>query len=140
VLIDLVTHLRLTGALDHLLRWTRDPDPDVRAASLRALGILGPDDRTFYHALKALTDPVLQVRAMAARTLGMTGRSDAVDYLIPRLLEDWLVAVEAALSLRKLGPDGLAALTASAAGDDDVAALVQHVLWNSRKDTGAIGA
>lgn len=131
-LADLVGHLRLSSAMDHLIRWTGDSNPALRAAAFRAIGILGPDERAYYHALKALGDDDADVRAMAARALGRSGLGAAVPYLSAQLDNEWKVAVEAALSLRALGPLGFAALESRAAGEGDAADLAKHVLWEGR--------
>lgn len=136
-LADLVGHLRLSSAIDHLVRWTSDADPALRASAFRAIGILGPDERAYYHALKALGDDDAGVRAMAARALGRAGIGDAVPYLSAHLDTEWKVAVEAALALRALGPPGLAALESRAAGEGDAAELAKHVLWEGRLHAAA---
>lgn len=132
LLADLIGHLRLTTAVDLLLDWTSAPDPAMRAAAFRTLGILGLDDRAFYFALKGLGDADATVVAMAARALGRAGRTDAVPYLAALLTREWHIAVEAAQSLHRLGPEGLAALEARAGVADDVGALASHVLWEGR--------
>lgn len=118
------------AAVDSLMNWTREGDAVTRAAAWRAIAAIGPTDRVFYHALKALRDDAAVVRAAAARVLGRTGRADGASYLAPSLDEEWDVAAQAARSLGRLGPHGLAVLRTRADGDAGLGRdLASQVLW-----------
>lgn len=120
-----------TGARATLLAWTADPEPTVRAAAWRAIGVTGMDDRAAYHALRALTDGDPRVRAQAAQALGRTGRTDVVPYLAQHLDDEWEVAAQGARALARMGSAGAAALRAreaSGAGGHGLE-LARHFLW-----------
>lgn len=121
-----------TGAAEALLRWSSAPDADVRAAVWSALGAIGLDERTFYHALKALNADEAPVRAAAARALARSGRSDATLQLAGRLDDEWEVAAQSARALARLGPEGLAALQRRVDRGDGLGRdLARQVLWES---------
>ena len=118
-------------AVADVTNWCGHDRADVRAAALGALGTIGLDDRTYYHALKALGDPDPTVRAMAARAVGRSGRGDAARYLARHLDDDWAVAGQSARALRDLGPDGLRRLEISAASGGPAAGLARQMLWEA---------
>ena len=123
-----------TGARVTLMEWTGDADALVRAASWRAIGMIGMDDRAAYHALRALGDQDARVRAQAAQALGRTGRRDFVPYLQSHLDDEWEVAAQGARALARLGDEGRAALQAredSGAGGHGLE-LARHFLWEQR--------
>jgi hypothetical protein len=124
---DLLGQAGAVTAMDTLTDWSSDPRPEVREAALRALGTLGPCDRTFYFALRALSDGDAGVRAMAARAVGRSGRRDAVPYLASTLTDDWSVAVHAARGLRDLGAPGRLELERACEGP--ARDLVAQMLW-----------
>jgi len=116
-------------AIDDLLRWTTAADPAVRAAAVGALGTIGLDDRTYYHALRALSDANPNVRGLAARALGRAGRVDAASYVARLLDDEWIAAAHSARALRRLGTPGETALRARA-GDAGLAGdLSRQMLW-----------
>ena len=95
-----------TGARVTLMEWTSDADALVCAASWRAIGMIGMDERAAYHALRALNDQDPRVRAQAAQALGRTGRLDFVPYLQSHLDDEWEVAAQGARALARLGDEG----------------------------------
>ncbi len=103
---DLLGLIGGSSALDALTAWSADLRPDVRAAALRALGTLGPCDRTYYYALRGLGDEAAEVRAMAARAVARSLRADAAPYLADTLDDEWEVAAEGARGLRDLRDAG----------------------------------
>ena len=124
-----------TGARVTLMEWTADADALVRAASWRAIGMIGMDERAAYHALRALSDEDPRVRAQAAQALGRTGRIDFVPYLQSHLDDEWEVAAQGARALARLGDQGRAALQAredSGAGGHGLE-LARHFLWEQRR-------
>ena len=124
-----------TGARVTLMEWTGDADALVRAASWRAIGMIGMDERAAYHALRALSDQDPRVRAQAAQALGRTGRLDFVPYLQSHLDDEWEVAAQGARALARLGDEGRAALQAredSGAGGHGLE-LAKHFLWEQRR-------
>ena len=124
-----------TGARVTLMEWTGDADALVRAASWRAIGMIGMDERAAYHALRALNDHDPRVRAQAAQALGRTGRLDFVPYLQSHLDDEWEVAAQGARALARLGDEGRAALQAredSGAGGHGLE-LAKHFLWEQRR-------
>ena len=126
---DLVPAVCGGNAADDLLQWTSNEEPEVRAAALLALGRLGLDDLSYYHALKALGDEDARVRAMAARALGRSGRLDAALYLAARLDDDWVVAAESARALGTLKDTGRRLLDAKSTGVGLGADLARQALW-----------
>lgn len=91
-----------------------DPVIDVRVAAAAALGRLGT--RAALDPLLAELSPEVPavLRSAAAMALGDLGTPSAVPYLATLLDDDeFWVAHEAARSLRRLGPPGLAALRAT---------------------------
>ena len=115
------------AALDRLLEWSVDERPEVRAAVWQALGMIGMDDRAYYHALRALNDSSGQVRAAAAWALGRSGRQDAAVYLAGRLDDEWIVAAQTARALRALGPAGRRELEEAVATRGSE--LARQMLW-----------
>ena len=129
MMVDIVGIVGGSAAVDSLLEWTTSTEPALRAAALRALGSIGLDDRTYFHALRHLDDEDPDVRAMAARALGRVGRQDAVPYLARHLDDEWLVAAHCATGLRRLGRSGAAALQARLASPGQGADLARQMLW-----------
>jgi len=117
------------AGLGPLLEWMDDPDPQVRAASIAAMGDIGLDDRAYYFALRALRDADVNVRAMAARALGRSRRSEAAPYLAASLEDEWAVAAQSAAALKRLGVAGLEQLVASAKRGLAGAQHARQALW-----------
>jgi HEAT repeat protein len=132
---DLLGTMGASAALPAVLEWCRDSRPDVRSASVRAVGTIGVDDRAYYHLLRALGDDVADVRAAAAWALGRSGRADAAPYLASRLQDAWVVAAESARALRQLGPAGRLALESAAGAPDGD--LARQMLWEIGAVAGA---
>jgi HEAT repeat protein len=130
---DLVGLLAGADAVDDLLQWSDHEDGAVRAAAMRALGSIGPDERAYYYALRALGDESADVRAMAARALGRSRRAEAAPYLAEKLEDEWEVAAHSATALRDLGEAGIEALAARAAGASPGADLARQMLWEARR-------
>jgi len=127
--VDILGIIGGTASVEVLLEFSADEDPAVRAASLRALGSIGLDDRSFYYALRGLEDADADVRAMAAWALGRSGRQAAVPYLSGRLDDEWLVAAHCATGLRRLGRAGVVALERAAASTGVGADLARQMVW-----------
>ena len=128
-----------TGGIEALVPWLSDAQPPVRAAALGAIGTLGLDDRTFYHALRALDDPDPSARAAAARAVGRSRRPQAALYIARRLDDEWAVAASAARALRLLGPAGRAALEQRRDDGGQAGTLARQMLWEM-SSTMAVGA
>lgn len=132
---DVASIANLIGSIDaadaapQLLEWSADPRSDVRAASIRALGALGPDDRAYYHLLRALNDDAADVREAAAWSLGRSGREEAAAYLEARLQDEWAVAAQSARALQRLGAAGRQALETAAAGVRGE--IARQALWEA---------
>jgi len=124
VCLDALGLIGATGAAVRMARVLReDGNLDVRVAAAAGLGRLGT--RTAYQPLAAALDPTRPpaLRAAAARALGDLGSPVAVPALAARLGDgDFHVAHDAALSLRRLGPDGIAALRARAEAEPGTSA------------------
>jgi HEAT repeat protein len=132
---DLLGDLEATSALDHLVEWSGHERSEVRAGALRAIGVIGVDDRAYYHLLRALSDDDAEVRAAAASALGRSGRPEAAAYVAEHLHDDWIVAAQSARALRDLGVAGRRALEAAAAlpGGE----LARQMLWECGAGTAA---
>lgn len=118
-------------SLPTLTRWTQDPDPDVRAAALEALGHVGLDAPSATRALEALEADNVTVRAMAAYALHhWTGPGDTAVRLAQHLDDQWPVAVQAARSLKTIHHGGIAALQAAASRPDLAGRLARQTLWD----------
>jgi HEAT repeat protein len=126
---DLFGNIEAAEAAPHLLEWCADGRTEVRAAVIRALGAIGPDERTYYHILRALNDDAGEVRAAAAWALGRSGRHEAAAYLEARLEDDWDVAAQSARALQRLGAPGRQALEAAATGARGE--LARQALWEA---------
>jgi HEAT repeat protein len=95
-----------------------DPDPRLRSAAVRALGVLGGSHAPATIA-PMLADPNRDVRLMAARVLGLLGDAQSIAPLLP-LLDDAMAGVraEAAQSLGYLEADAARERLAALAADD----------------------
>jgi HEAT repeat protein len=113
-----------------LTRWTQDPEADVRATTFEALGHVGLDTDTTALAVKALAHEEVKVRAMAAYALrGVTGSSDVARRLAQHLDDQWPVAVQAADTLKNMGPTGITALQTVSSRSDLAGELARQTLW-----------
>ena len=125
--------LRICGtarARPVLCEWTRDSRIEVRAAAFDALAHVGLDDRAATLAIAALDGDEMPVRASAAFALrGWLGVGDAAPHLARHLEDKWMVAVNAARSLRSMGEAGRAALQACTARPGMAGALARQMLW-----------
>lgn len=126
---DLIGSIEAPDAAPQLIEWSADPRSDVRAAAIRALGTLGPDERAYYFLLKALNDDAPEVREAAAWSLGRSGREEAATYLEARLQDDWAVAAQSARALQRLGAAGRQALETAAAGVRGE--IARQALWEA---------
>ena len=132
LIADVLGWIGSGAALDVLLGWCDDPNPETRAAAWRAIGTIGVGDRTFYYALRAIGDDVPEVRAMAARALGRSRRADALPYLAPLLDDVWIAAAHAARAVQQFGTHGAPYLTACAESNGRGAAIARQMLWEAR--------
>jgi HEAT repeat protein len=135
--IEVLGQIGSPAAVDDLIVWCADARPAVRASALKALGSIGLDDRSYYHALRALTDDDADVRAMAARALGRSRRADAVPYLAERLQDEWQVAAHAAAALRAIGPKGLQALRSRITETGHAGDLARQATWEEEWQTAS---
>ena len=138
--VELCGHLRLLDGVTPLQALADDPDPEVRAAVARALGMIGHDSAT--ETLKGLlTDQEDLVRAEAARALGGLGSVETAEHL-QRALDDpdWQVRRNAAVSLCRLGPAGRELLhAASISGTAQAQQTAAHVIELDRLGIPVIG-
>jgi hypothetical protein len=130
--IDVLGQIGSPAAVGDLIVWSTDARPAVRASALQALGSIGLDDRSYYHALRALLDEHADVRAMAARALGRSRRAEAVPYLAAHLHDEWQVAAHAAAALRAIGPPGLQALQSRTTDSGHAGELSRQAAWEER--------
>lgn len=135
LLTGLLASIGGAAAVPDLLTWSSSMDASTRRAALEALGAIGLDDRSFYHALRALRDSDEEVRAMAAWALGRSGREDAASHLAACLDDGWIVAVQAARALSRLGGAGLAVLAERARENGEAAGLASQMLWEHGHQT-----
>lgn len=116
-------------AVPTLIELMSDARSDVRAEAVSAAGTIGLDDRAFYFVLKALQDESAGVRAMAARAIARAARPGTAAYLEPLLDDAWDVAVQAALSLKRLGREGIEVLERKVTAGGQAADLATQMLW-----------
>jgi HEAT repeat protein len=125
---DLVGLVQGAAAESQLVEWCADARPAVRAAALRALGTIGPSERTYYYALRALRDEAAEVRAMAARAVARSRRQDAAAPLSAALNDEWIVAAHSARGLRDLGAVGRRELERDGL-DEKARQLARQMIW-----------
>jgi HEAT repeat protein len=110
--LDAVARLKLLAVGVGAARFLAHPDPEVRAAALRAIagvGLLPPGDRP--PVLAALRDEVDFVRIHATAAATLLPRDEAVPALWDRLGDrSWWVRRAAADAMAGLGPAGLGEL------------------------------
>ena len=106
--VDAVGRLKLLGLAEDVAAHVADPDPEVRAAALRALGRLGILPTIAVAGLAdAVGDPVEFVRVQATRTVTLLPTEVARPALWRGLGdESWWVRRAAAQGLLGLGMDG----------------------------------
>jgi HEAT repeat protein len=116
-------------SLEALSRWTTDDRATVRAVAFEGLAHVGLDEHAAHLSIDALNSDEPQVRAMAARALRHWLTRDAAAHLGAHLDDEWLVAVEAAHSLRAMREPGLMVLQEQAARTDLAGLLARQMLW-----------
>lgn len=119
-------------AAEELKVWMTDPRPDLRTASLRALGTIGLDDSSVEIAIRSLDDADAGVRAMAARALGRARRQDVAVVLARHLDDEWFVAANCADALRRMGRAGLDLLQARVNDEGYAGDLARQMVWERR--------
>ena len=119
--IDGIGRLQLLVFSEEVVRFLRDPDDEVRAAALRAVGRLGfLPEASQGIVIASLTDDVDFVRIHAAAAARFLPRPQALSFLSDRLGDrSWWVRRAAADALVALGPAGLAALGRAARSHPD---------------------
>ena len=110
--IDGIGRLQLLVFAEEVVRFLSDPDVEVRAAALRAVGRLGFLPQAAHGVvIAALTDDVDFIRIHAAAAARLLPRPQALAFLNERLGDrSWWVRRAAADTLVTLGPAGLAEL------------------------------
>lgn len=122
-------------SLPALREWTADTRLEVRATAFQAMAFVGLDDETARVALEGLESEDAPVRAMAAHALrGWQGPGDAPARLARHLDDTWAVAVQAARTLRSMGPAGALELQAHASSPDLAGLLARQMLWPAGAD------
>ena len=119
--LDAVGRLKVLPLVDQVAPFCGHPNPEVRAAALRALGMIGIlPPGTEQAAAAALIDPVEYVRIQATRTASLLPRVGAEQALWTRLAdESWWVRRAAAQTLLGLGADGPSLLKRAGREHDD---------------------
>jgi HEAT repeat protein len=119
--LDAVGRLKVLPLVDQVAPFCGHPNPEVRAAALRALGMIGIlPPGTEQAAAAALIDPVEYVRIQATRTASLLPRVGAEQALWTRLAdESWWVRRAAAQTLLGLGADGPSLLERAGREHDD---------------------
>jgi HEAT repeat protein len=115
--IELLGWLRVSDAVELLLRLMADPDAEIRVKAVKAAAAIG-DPRFLAPFHDALEDAQWEVRCQAARGLSVLGSPLSVTRL-SRALRDpqWWVRFYAAVALAEVGAVGEAALTEAVEGD-----------------------
>jgi HEAT repeat protein len=124
VVLETIGRLGLADMADDVAGSTTHRDPELRAASFRALRRLGMvPERAEAPLRTALEDEVDFVRVQAAHAAAFLPAETALSALWPRLEDDsWWVRRAAAGSLARLGDDGVAAVMRAAKTHPDQAA------------------
>ncbi len=118
-----------------LRQWTSDVRLEVRATAFQAMAFVGLDDETVRAAVKGLESHDAPVRAMAAYALrGWQGGGDAPARVAHHLDDTWPVAVQAARTLRSMGPAGVLELEAHASSPHLDGLLARQMLWQAGAD------
>lgn len=101
-----------------VLQLSGDPDPDIRASAVRALGQI-PTAATEARLLECLKDDSWEVRGEAVRSLGKIHAGAALNMLEERLSDNsWWVRMNAAMAIRRMGPAGERMLKGLCVSDD----------------------
>ncbi|NNG03612.1 MAG: HEAT repeat domain-containing protein [Inquilinus sp.] len=132
-LIDAIGHSGRFDALPFLIDTAMsDPDKQMRAEALAALGRLGHPDAVDA-VIGGLVDSEWPVRVQAAKCAAAVGIGEAVP-LVERLVEDpvWWVRHQAAESLSSFGEVGHAALERLALHNTPGALVAQRTLFEKR--------
>jgi HEAT repeat protein len=138
--LDAVGRLKVLGLADEVGPFAGHPNPEVRAAALRALGALGilPAGAE-QAAAAALIDPVEFVRIQATRTVALLPRTAARQALWDLLGdESWWVRRAAARALVHLGTDG--PLMLERAGRSHPDRYARHMAVQVLLDAGRLDA
>jgi HEAT repeat protein len=124
VVLETVGRLGLADMAEDISRYAKDEDPELRAATFRALHRLGTvPDHLQRPLLAALNDEVDFVRIQAAHAAAFLPAEVALPALEPRLGDDsWWVRRAAAASLARLGDDGVSTVKRAAQTHPDQAA------------------
>jgi HEAT repeat protein len=124
VVLETTGRLGLAAMADQVAASGAHPDPEIRAATLRALRRLGSvPEGTEAMVLDAVGDDVDFVRVQAAHAAAFVPAELALPVLEPRLEDpSWWVRRAAAGSMANLGEDGVAAVKRAAETHPDPAA------------------
>jgi HEAT repeat protein len=138
--IDAAGRLKVLALAEEVASFCGHPNPEVRAAALRALaliGILPPGSEQA--ATVALIDPVEYVRIQATRTASLLPRVAAQQALWDLLAdESWWVRRAAAQGLLTLGTDGPGLLERAGRSHED--RFARHMAVQVLLDSGHLDA
>jgi HEAT repeat protein len=138
--LDAAGRLKALDLAEEVAPFCGHPNPEVRAAALRALGLIGilpPGSQQA--AAVALIDPVEYVRIQATRTASLLPRVAAERALWDLLGDDsWWVRRAAAHALLTLGTDGPAILERAGRSHED--RYGRHMAIQVLLDTGHLDA
>jgi HEAT repeat protein len=138
--LGVIGRLRLLVLADEAGRFAAHPNPEVRAAALRALAVVGILPRGSDTEVTAgLEDPVEYVRVQATRAARLLPRPDARRALWDLLGdESWWVRRAAAQTLLHLGTDGASDL--ERAGRSHLDRYARHMAIQVLLDAGRLDA
>ncbi len=124
VALETIGRLGLADMADRVAASSTHPDPELRAASFRALRRLGSvPEGAEPRLIEAVGDEVDFVRVQAAHAAGYLAAETAIPALEPRLDDpSWWVRRAAAISMARLGEVGVAAVRQAAQNHPDQAA------------------
>jgi HEAT repeat protein len=138
--LGVVGRLRLLDLADEAARFAAHPNPEVRAAALRALAVVGILPRGSDSAVNSgLADPVEYVRVQATRAARLFPRGAAREALWGLLADrSWWVRRAAAQTLLHLGADGASDLERAGRGHPD--RYARHMAIQVLLDGGRLDA
>jgi HEAT repeat protein len=124
VVLETAGRLGLADMAETVAGSSTHPDPELRAATFRALRRLGSvPEHAEAQLLRAVDDEVDFVRVQAAHAAGLLAAETAIPALEPRLDDpSWWVRRAAAGSMARLGEVGVAAVRRAAQDHPDQAA------------------